>query len=75
MQENKIPIENLESRNFDQEEYQKIEDVGVRMTRLHQTEKLDKAALWVLEGLAKLDNPELSPLEEKLLQVIEEFYL
>ena len=70
-----ISIDNLESRNFNDEEYQKIEEVGVRMTALHQTGKLDAAALWVLNGLAKLDKPELSPLEEKLLQVIEDFYI
>ena len=66
-----VPISNLESKGFDPEEHQAIEDVGVRMTRLHQTGKLDEAALWVLNGLAKLDRPELTPLEEKLLQVLE----
>ena len=70
-----IPYRNLESKGFDEEEYRAIEDVGVRMTKLHQTGKLDKAALWVLNGLAKLDKPELTPLEENLLQVIEEFYI
>ena len=70
-----IPIDNLESRNFNDEEYQKLEEVGVRMTTLDQTGKLDTAALWVLNGLAKLDKPELSPLEEKLLQVLEDFYI
>ena len=48
---------------------------GSSDTKLHQTEKLDKAALWVLEGLAKLDRPQLTSLEEKLLRVIEDFYL
>ena len=44
------------------------------MTLLHQTGKLDKAALWILDGLAKLDESYLTPLEEKLLQVLEEEY-
>ena len=69
-----VPIDNLESRNFNEEEDRSIEEVGVRMTALHQTGKLDDAALWVLNGLAKLDKSELSPLEEKLLLVIEETY-
>lgn len=69
-----IPINNLESKEFNKEEYQAVEDIGVRMTKLHQTGKLDKAALWILNGLAKLDAPELTPLEEKLLQVLETEY-
>ena len=70
----KVPICNLELKEFDEEQYQKIEDLGVRMTRLHQTGKLNKAALWVLDGLAKLDRSELTPLEEKLLRVLEDEY-
>jgi len=70
-----ISVDNLESRNFNDEEYHAMEEVGVRMTALHQTGKLDAAALWVLNGLAKLDKPKLSPLEEKLLLVIEAVYL
>jgi len=70
-----VPLSNLESTEFDTEQYQNIEDIGVRMTELHQTGKLDKAALWVLNGLAKLDKPYLTTLEENLLQVLENFYL
>lgn len=70
-----IPVSNLESKGFDNEEYQAIENLGVRMTNLHQTGKLDKAAFWVLDGLAKLDRPYLTTLEENLLQVLEKVYL
>ena len=70
-----VPVSNLESKQFDSEQYQAIEDIGVRMSLLHKTEKLDKAALWVLNGLAKLDRPYLTILEEKLLQVLEQEYL
>ena len=70
-----ISVNNLEPQKYDEEQYRAIEDIGVRMTKLHQTGRLDKAALWILEGLAKLDNPYLTPIEEKLLQVLEEFYL
>ena len=68
-----VPLSNLESTEFDTEQYQNIEDIGVRMTELHQTGKLDKAALWVLNGLAKLDKPYLTTLEA-LETFIEEFY-
>ena len=70
-----VPVSNLESTEFDTEQYQNLEDIGVRMTELHQTGKLDKAALWVLNGLAKLDRPYLTTLEENLLQLLESFYL
>ena len=70
-----VPVNNLESTEFDTEQYQNLEDIGVRMTELHQTGKLDKAALWVLNGLAKLDKPYLTTLEENLLQLLEDFYL
>ena len=70
-----VPISNLELKDFDLEQYNAIENIGVRMSLLHQTEKLDKAALWVLNGLAKLDRPYLTVLEEKLLQLLEQEYL
>ncbi len=69
-----VPIENLVSLGFDSEQYQTIEDIGVRMTRLHETGRLDDAAMWVLNGLAKLDRAYLTTLEEKLLQVLETVY-
>jgi hypothetical protein len=69
-----VPVDNLESQKLDKNQYQAIEDIGVRMTKLHQTGKLDKAALWVLNGLAKLDKPYLTTLEENLLQVLEKEY-
>ena len=69
-----VPIENLESLGFDPEQYQTMEDLGVRMTLLHETGKLDDAALWILNGLAKLNRHYLTPLEEKLLQLLETEY-
>jgi hypothetical protein len=69
-----LPIANLESLGFDEEQYQTIEDVGVKMTQLYETGSLDDAAMWVLNGLAKLERPYLTALEEKLLQVLEAEY-
>jgi hypothetical protein len=70
-----VPVNNLEARDFNQEEYQALEEDGVRMTNLHQTGKLDIAAMWVLNGLAKLERPYLTALEEKLLALLEAFYI
>ena len=70
-----IPNENLESWGLDEWQYQQLEDIGVRMTRLYETGNLDEAALWVLKGLARLNRFYLSPLEENLLRVLEKFYL
>lgn len=70
-----VPIENLESLGFDSQQYQAIENIGVRMTRLYETGSLDQAAFWILNGLAKLNRPYLTTLEEKLLELLEEEYL
>jgi hypothetical protein len=70
-----IPVDNLESKGFDDAQFKAIEDIGVRMSQLQNTQKLDKAALWVLDGLARLERPYLTSLEEKLLQVLEQEYL
>ena len=70
-----VPIENLSPLGFDEKQHQTMEDLGVRMTLLHETGKLDDAAMWVLNGLAKLERHYLTDLEEKLLQILEEFYL
>jgi hypothetical protein len=70
-----VPVENLESWGLDEEQYQQIEELGVRMTRLYETGFLDDAAYWVLNGLAKLDRFYLSSVEEKLLLVLEREYL
>ncbi|VEP12096.1 conserved hypothetical protein [Hyella patelloides LEGE 07179] len=70
-----VPIENLESWGLDEEQHQQIFDIGVRMTSLYETGSLDDAAYWVLNGLAKLDRFYLSPVEEKLLRVLEQEYL
>ena len=70
-----VPVNNLESKGFDESQHKAIEDIGVRMTKLHQTGKLDKAALWVLSGLAKLERPDLTPLEKNLLRALEDFYI
>ena len=66
--------EHLKSLEYSPDECKQMENLGVRMTLLHQTGKLDEAALWILNGLAKLKTPYLTILEEKLLTLLEEEY-
>ena len=65
----------LKSLGYSPDECKQMEDLGVRMTLLHQTGKLDEAALWILNGLAKLKTPYLTILESKLLALLEVEYL
>lgn len=67
--------ENLKSLGYSTDECKQMEGIGVRMTELYETGKLDEAALWVLNGLAKLKTPYLTILEEKLLALLEDVYL
>ncbi len=67
--------EHLKSLGYSTDERKQIESVGFRMTILQETGKLDEAALWVLNGLAKLKTPYLTILEEKLLALLEREYL
>ena len=66
--------ENLKSLGYSPEECQQMENINIRMTMLHETGNLDEAALWVLNGLAKLKTPHLTDLEEKLLGLLESEY-
>ena len=66
--------ENLKSLGYSPEECQQMENINLRMTMLHETGNLDEAALWVLNGLAKLKTPHLTDLEEKLLALLENEY-
>jgi hypothetical protein len=63
--------EHLKSLEYSPDECRWMENLGIRMTLLHQTGKLDEAALWILNGLAKLKTPYLIILEEKLLALLE----
>lgn len=64
--------ENLKSLGYSSDECKQMENLGVRMTELYETGKLDEAALWVLNGLAKLKTPYLTILESKLLALLED---
>lgn len=69
-----LRLEHLKSLNYSVRECRAMEELGVRMTQLYETGELDEAAMWVLNGLAKLTRPYLTPLEDKLLGVLEREY-
>lgn len=69
-----VRVEHLKSCHYSLEERQQIEELGVRMSQLYETGTLDEGALWVLKGLEKLHRSYLTPLEEKLLALLEQEY-
>ncbi len=48
-----------------------MEIISIRMSLLYETGQLDEAALWILNGLARIKRPTLTSLEEKLLATLE----
>jgi hypothetical protein len=66
--------EHLKSCNYSERECASMEELGVRMSLLYATGKLDEAAIWILNGLAKIERAYLNALEEKLLSLLETEY-
>ena len=60
---------------FTDAEEERLFSLGERMTALSESGELDEAAMWLLRGLEKLNRSQLNSIEEKLLRVLEEFYL
>ena len=67
--------DDLSSMRLTKTEEEQMFDLGERMTALYEVGDLDEAALWLLQGLEKLNRSQLNSLEERLLQVLEEEYL
>ena len=65
----------LESTHYSELECQQMEELGVRMSALYQTGKLESTAYRLLETLGKVSRPHLTPLEEQLLELLESEYL
>ena len=70
-----VSVDDLSSMKFTHDESEQMLDLGARMTALAEVENLDEAALWVLQGLEKLNRPKLNSIEERLLQLLEDEYL
>ncbi len=69
-----VRLEHLKSLDYTDSEGQNLREISARLTRLHQTGNLDAAAYWILNGLGKMPKPYLTPVEEKLLSVLETEY-
>ncbi|MDF5724408.1 MAG: hypothetical protein PUP91_28900 [Rhizonema sp. PD37] len=69
-----VKLEHLKSFDYLEEECAKMQQLCLRLKKLHSLGNLDTAAYWVLNGLSKLSTPYLTPLQEKLLGVLEQEY-
>ncbi|MEL7419179.1 MAG: hypothetical protein AAGK10_11490 [Cyanobacteria bacterium J06555_3] len=67
--------DDLSPMKLTHDESEQMLDLGARMTALADVENLDEAALWVLQGLEKLNRSQLNSIEERLLQLLEDEYL
>jgi hypothetical protein len=70
-----VSVDDLSPMKFTRTESEQMLDLGARMTALSEVENLDEAALWVLQGLEKLNRSQLNSIEERLLQLLEDEYL
>jgi len=70
-----VSVDDLSPMKFTRDQEEQMLLLGERMTALSEVGELDEAAKWVLKGLEKLNRSQLNSIEEKLLQVLEEFYI
>ena len=70
-----VSVDDLMPMKFTRNESEQMLDLGARMTALAEVGELDEAAMWVLQGLEKLNRSQLNSIEERLLQALEEEYL
>lgn len=66
-----VKLEHLKSLDYLEEECTFMQQLCLRLKKLHQVGNLDTAAYWILHGMGKLLAPYLTPLQEKLLSVLE----
>ncbi|MBD2295074.1 hypothetical protein H6G06_16690 [Anabaena sphaerica FACHB-251] len=69
-----VKIEHLKSLELLDEECQFMQQLCLRLRRLHQIENRDSAVDWLCSGLGKQPKPYLSPLQSKLLNLVEQEY-
>jgi hypothetical protein len=68
-----VQIENLKYLHYSGADCEYMQQLCQRLVRLHQAVgNRDAAVGWLLSGLGKQNQPFLTPLQEKLLAVIEE---
>jgi hypothetical protein len=69
-----VKIEHLKSLDLSDNDCQFMQQLCVRLWRVHQVENRDSAVDWLCNGLGKQLKPYLSPLQEKLLADVEQEY-
>ncbi|MGK7952950.1 MAG: hypothetical protein AB4368_30220 [Xenococcaceae cyanobacterium] len=70
-----VAVDDLSSMKLTKTESEQMFDLGERMTAIGEVGELDEAALWLLRGLERLKRSQLNSIEERLLQVLEDFYI
>lgn len=69
-----VKPENLKSLDFSESECLVMSDICFRLRRLYNIENLDEVALSLLNTLGKRAKPYLTPVQEKILALIEDEY-
>lgn len=69
-----VKIEHLKSLELSDNDCEFMQQLCVRLRRLHEIENRDSAVDWLCLGLGKQLKPYLSPLQEKLLADVEQEY-
>lgn len=67
-----VRINHLKSLEYSDDNCERMKDLGLRITRLLNTGKLEDAAVSVLKHLGEVKRPHLTLLEEKLLELVEQ---
>ena len=70
-----VAVDDLSSLKLTRDQQEEMLSWGERMSKLNEVGELDESALWILRGLEKLNRSQLNSLEEKLLQLLEKFYI
>ena len=70
-----VEVDDLSSLSLTGDQQEEMLTWGERMSAINEVGIRDEAALWILRGLEKLNRSQLNSLEEKLLQLLEKFYL
>ncbi len=70
-----VEVDDLSSLSLTGAQQEEMLTWGERMSAINEVGIRDEAALWILRGLEKLNRSQLNSLEEKLLQLLEQFYL
>jgi predicted ATP-dependent Lon-type protease len=69
-----VKLEHLKPLEYSDMDCEQINSVCKRLTKLRNSGKLEEAAMSLLQHIGQVKRPYLTPLEEKLLSVLEKEY-